>query len=441
MLPALIATGVLAALALGLSAYLHARRAALAAQRDALRADRDRLAAERDQLADRAARLDQENRDLLTRLERSLASHEQAQRQFDLAQRQARDAFAALAADALKHSGSQFLQLAEQHLAARQQQAQADLDQRRQAIAELLKPVRDSLDKHEKAVHELETRRESAYQSLRTQVAGLVQTHDALAKQTTTLGQALRGSATARGRWGELTLRRIVELAGMVEHCDFESQPTFFKGDEAQRPDLVVRLPSDRVIVVDAKAVGANYFAALEAADPAARERSYDAHLRDIKSRIDNLARKSYTEHFQRAPDFVVLFLPGESFLAPAVERDPQLLESALARGVLLATPTILISLLKAVALGWREERLAQNALAVQRAGAELHERIAKSAEYIDRLGGSLGKAVEAYNQFLGSYESRVLVSARKLAELHAGSDKPLPEPQPIDAAPRPPRS
>ena len=433
MLPALILTSLAAAALLAGCVFLYARQAAA----------RDATASAEGQLQQARVELDkhrQGNGELVRQLERATAAREEAQKQFDAAQQRAREAFDAAASAALQQASQQFLQLATQTFTAQKQDATAQLEQRKQAVEALLKPVREQLEQHARAVHEVEKNREGAYQALRGTVGELAQQHAALSQQTATLAAALRGSAQQRGRWGELTLRRIAELAGMVAHCDFAEQVTMWKGDDRQRPDMVVRLPSQRCVVIDAKAVGGNYLAALEAVDEPTRRQRLTDHVRDIESRVRDLSSKAYTQQLDGAFDFVVLFLPGESFLHPAVELKPDLLEASLRSGVLIATPTILIALLRAVACGWREERLAENAAKVRDLGVELHERLATATGYVEKLGKSLDGAVKAYNQFVGSFESRVLTSARRFKDLSADSQKELPaegQVAEIETAPR----
>lgn len=419
----------------------------LVADRRSVRAERDRLAqtvSEREQAIegyiDKIEQLQAERGQLSNQLERVQAEKAAAERAHEQAQKQARETFQNLASNALQSAHKQFLELANQRLTSEQKQAAAALDQRKQAIEAMLKPITDTLDRHAKAVGEIEKHREGAYHGLKQQLGSLLEAQQALSKQTHTLANALRGSSAARGRWGELTLKRIAEMAGMIAHCDFGEQVTIWRGEASQRPDMVVKLPSERQIVIDAKSVGQNYYAAMEADSDEARSKHLASHARDIESRVRELASKAYWEQLERSPDFVVLFIPGESFLHPAVELQPDLLQSAMQRGVVIATPTILISLLRVVELGWREEKIAENAQRVRELGMELHERIATITGHAATLGGHIEKAVKSYNAFVGSLESRVLVSARKFKELGADSPKELPaegELGEVTAAPR----
>jgi len=337
------------------------------------------------------------------------------------------DKFKALANDVLKQSNEQFLQLAKKTFDGEQKTAAAQLDQRKQAIESLIKPIRESLDKHSKAVADIEKDRKQDQGSLRQHLASMIDVQRRLGDQTTALTTALKGSATARGRWGEITLRRVVEMAGMSAYCDFDEQVTIWNGDASLRPDMVVNLPSSRSIVIDSKAVGENYFQAMESDDPKERKHLLHKHAGDLKSRVNELSRKSYTQSLTQAPDFVVLFVPGEAFLTAALDAESSLAESAMANGVVIATPAILISLLRVVEMGWRETRMAENARKISDLGKELHERIAIATGHIDKLGSNLGRAVKSYNDFVGSFETRIVTSARKFKDLGADSPKELP--------------
>ena len=349
------------------------------------------------------------------------------------------DKFKALANDVLKQSNEQFLQLAKKTLDGEQQDAAAQLEQRKQAIEALIKPIREALDKHAKAVADIEKDRKQDQGSLRQHLASMIDVQRKLGDQTTALTTALKGSATARGRWGEITLRRIVEMAGMSAYCDFDEQVTIWTGEDRLRPDMVVRLPSSRSIVIDAKAVGENYFQAMETTDDQQRKLFLNKHAADLRSRVTELSRKSYTQSLAEAPDFVVLFVPGESFLTAALDAESSLAESAMNAGVVIATPAILISLLRVVEMGWRETRMAENARKISDLGKELHERIAVATVHVDKLGQNLSRAVKSYNDFVGSFETRIVTSARKFKDLGSDSAKDLPaDPVPqIEIVPR----
>jgi DNA recombination protein RmuC len=346
------------------------------------------------------------------------------------------NAFKALAADALKSNNSSFLQIAQETLKRFQSEAKSDLDARQKAVADLVAPVRESLNKVDAQIQQIEVARSEAYGDLRAQVQSLIATQSELRSETGNLVRALR-TPNVRGRWGEIQLRRVVEIAGMLPYCDFAEQETIASESGRLRPDLVVKLPGGKRVVVDAKTPLQAFLEAFETSDDEARRTCLANHARQVREHINTLSGKKYWEQFESTPEFVVMFLPGEAFFSAALEQDSGLIEHGVLNKVIPASPTTLIALLKAVAYGWNQEKLARNAQQISELGKELHERLRKLAVHITSVGNSLDRAVEAYNQAVGSLENRVLVSARKFAELGASVTEDIPDLEPIETTAR----
>lgn len=345
---------------------------------------------------------------------------------------QMENTFKALAGDALRASSQSLLELAGQNLGKFQAEARGDLEKKQQAFVELIKPIGETLKKTEEQIGEIK----KDHGNISRYLTSMQEAQTQLQSETRNLVNALR-RPEVRGRWGEMTLRRLAELAGMVERCDFEEQVHTETEDGALRPDMVVHLAENRTLVVDAKTPLDSYLAALEARTPEERDTHLAQHARKLRERIKELASKRYWDQFQSSPDFVILFIPGDQFLSAALDKEHELQEDALRQKVLLATPTSLMALLKVVAYGWRQIALAENAEQIRDLAATLHQRLAIFGEHLDQMGRALGKSVETYNKAVGSLERQVLPAARRFTELGVQAKKELPTLDPVETAPR----
>lgn len=415
-----------ALLAAGLTAtlvwlFLRSRENTLTERLRSREEENGRLTADLAAVRDEAARLATINTRLSTQLDAERSAHERLTNEFK-----------ALSADALRANRSDFLEQAKQAFAQLQQQSAGDLEQRKQAVEALVRPIRESLEKVDTKMGEIEKARAGAYGALGEQLKALNLAQLQLQTEAARLSTALR-STTYAGSWGELQLRRVVEMADMLSYCDFCEQET----SNGLRADLVVRLPGGQRIVVDAKAPLESFRAAGDTTDEAVRATRLIEHAQKVRGHIDALGAKNYWEQFQPAPEFVVLFLPGDHFLTAALQADNLLLDRALARRVLLATPTTLIALLKAAAYGWRQESVSKNADEISALGRALYDRVSTFADNLDKIGRSLETAVKGYNTAVGSFEGMLLPGARKLAELGARGAKELASPGTIDTTAR----
>lgn len=406
-------------------------------QSQELRAALEREIAKGDQVKAESASNLAKLSSLQTRLEEERKASQEKLGLLDDAQRKLGDAFKALSADALQSNNQSFLQLARENLQTIQETAKGDLEIRKSAIDALVKPLKESLDKVDGRIGELEKARAGAYSELREQVKTLAMSHLQLQAETGNLVKALR-TPHVRGRWGEIQLRRVVELAGMLEYCDFVEQETVATEDGRIRPDLIVRLPGNRTIVVDAKVPFDAFYESISTVDEEIRCTRLKDHARLVRTHIGALSKKSYWESVQPTPEFVLLFLPGETFYSAALENDPKLIEDGVGLGVIIATPTTLIALLKAVSYGWRQEQMATNAHEVSKLAKDLYDRLRTFTNYFADIGRGLERALDSYNKGVGSLEARVLVTARKFKELGAVAGEEIETLEPIDKTARP---
>ena len=401
----------------------------------------------REQLAQREAALEQLRQDLgrereervktQTQLEESAKRFEEQAKILSEAETRLKETFDSLSAKALRANGEQFLGQAKKTLETILADARGDLGKRQEAINSLVKPVAESLKRYDEQTRALEAARQKAYGSLSEQVKALTVSNQQLQQETGKLVTSLR-DPKVRGRWGEIALRRAAELAGMSDHVDFEQQVTLAGDDDTRyRPDMVVRLPGGRTVVIDAKAVLDAYLDAVAATDDESRRACLEHHASQIRSRVRELSSKSYWDKLDTAPEFVVLFLPAESFFSAAVEMDRDLIEDAIESRVVLASPTTLIALLKAIAFGWRQEKMAENARQISELGRTLFDRMRLLAENFSKVGTNLDRAVRTYNEAVGSLEARVLPAARRFKELGAAGGDDIAVVPPLEHAPR----
>ena len=372
-------------------------------------------------------------------LDQTRRAAEERSASFDDVRRQLTDEFARLSSEALRQNADQFLVLADTRMGETRLAAEGDLAKRQEEIGRLLAPIAEQLGRYDEGIRKLELERQSAYTALTEQMRHLTSSHDRLERETRNLVTALRSPQT-RGRWGELQLRRVVEMAGMLERCDFSEQVSSDGDTGRMRPDMVVHLPGGKNVAVDAKVPMQAFLDANEAEDESVRRSHLASHGRQMKAHVDALSKKEYWKRVDPSPEFVVAFIPGDPLLTAALEHEPGLMEYAVANHVLLATPTSLIALLRAVAYGWQQEALTENARQVQVLGAQLYERISVLGDHMAGVGRSLTGAVTAYNKAVGSLEGRVLVTARRFVEMGVvgAGERELAQPVPVDTATRP---
>jgi DNA recombination protein RmuC len=373
---------------------------------------------------------------LETRLKDQDALQRERESAFEAATSRLATAFSELANQSLKSNSENFLRLAEQNLSAHQEKAKRELSERERAVENLVKPIRDAINQSQQQIAELEKARSEAYGGIRSQLEMMQQDQKFLAQETQNLVNALR-RPQVRGRWGEITLRRLVELAGMVEHCDFQEQVHGVGDDKIIRPDMIVRMPDRRELVVDVKTPLDAYLQAIESKDDVQHKLGMERHARNVKDHIRKLASKSYWEQFSSSPDFVILFIPGDQFLSAALDEDPELIESALSQRIILATPSSFVALLKAVAYGWRQLALAENAEEIRRLAEDLYGRLSVFVSHLNKVGRQLSSSVDSYNRAVGSLERKVLPGARKFTELGIHPKKELEVVEPLESLPR----
>jgi len=361
---------------------------------------------------------------------------EEREAAFELANAKLTQTFADLSNRSLQANSETFLKLAEQNLGTQQEKAKRELSEREKAVAALVKPIRDALEASQKQISELEKSRSEAYGGIKSQLEAMQLSQKSLKQETQNLVNALR-RPEVRGRWGEITLRRLVELAGMVEHCDFVEQVHKESDGQIIRPDMVVSMPDHRELIVDVKTPLDAYLSAAEAADDAQRQHDLERHAKNVRAHIRMLASKAYWNQFDKSPEFVILFIPGDQFLSAALNEQPDLIEYALSEQIILATPTSFVALLKAVAYGWRQLALADNAQEIRVLAEDLYARLATFVTHMNKVGRQLASSVESYNKAVGSLERSVLPGARKFVELGVHPKKKMEKLESLEPVPR----
>ena len=384
----------------------------------------------------RRKKLIRELRDVETQLNNQQDLQTEREAAFDLAHARLTQAFSDLSNQSLKSNSENFLRLAEQNLTTQQEKAKRELGEREKAVEALVKPIRDSLSASQRQIAELEKARSEAYGGIKNQLESMQLSQKSLAQETQNLVNALR-RPEVRGQWGEITLRRLVELAGMVEHCDFVEQVHTVGESSIIRPDMIVRMPDKRELVVDVKTPLDAYLEAVEATSDAQRKLGLERHARNVRGHIRMLASKAYWQQFDESPEFVILFIPGDQFLSAALSEEPDLIEYALSKQIILATPTSFVALLKAVAYGWRQLALADNAKEIRVLAEDLYSRLATFVSHMNRVGRQLASSVENYNKAVGSLERNVLPGARKFVELGVHAKKEVEKLETLEPVPR----